>query len=231
MKKQLQNILDFNKSIINDYTKEFDNYWNFLYDLNKIIISIGQNLDKTKYNKIGENIWISKKAIIDKSATITGPCIIDDYSIVKVNAFIRENVIIGKNCVIGNSSEVKNSVLFDEAKIPHFNYIGDSILGYKAHFGAGSITSNIKSDESLVVVKLNKIKYNTNKKKLGSIVGDYVEIGCNCVLNPGVIIGRNSTIYPLTMVRGEIKENKIVKSLNETIDKKGGSNCENIYRF
>ena len=166
------------------------------------------------------NIWISKTAKVDNTARIMGPCIIDDDSEIKVNSFIRGNVIIGKGCVVGNSSEIKNSVLFDEAKIPHFNYIGDSILGYKSHFGAGSLTSNVKSDESFVNVIVSGNKYITNMKKIGAVVGDNVEIGCNAVLTPGTIVGKNSTVYPLTMVRGEIGINKIVKSMNEIIDKR-----------
>ena len=220
MKEQLQDILDFNKSNINDYCNSYKNYWEFLKDLKNIIIDIGNNLDKNKYDEVDSNIWISKTANVDNTARIVGPCIIDDYCEIRVNAFIRGNVIIGKKCVVGNSSEVKNSVLFDESRIPHFNYIGDSILGYKSHFGAGSLTGNIKSDESFVNVIFNGNKYNTNMKKLGSIVGDNVEIGCNAVLTPGTIVGRNSTIYPLTMVRGEIGSNKIVKSMNEIVDKR-----------
>ena len=220
MYEQLQNILNFNKSIINVYCNDYNNYWEFIKDLKNIIINIGNNLDKTKYDEVEPNIWISKTAKVDNTARIMGPCIIDDDSEIKVNSFIRGNVIIGKGCVVGNSSEIKNSVLFDEAKIPHFNYIGDSILGYKAHFGAGSLTSNVKSDESFVNVTLNENKYHTDMKKIGAVVGDYVEIGCNAVLTPGAIIGRNSTIYPLTMVRGEISSNKIVKSANEIVEKR-----------
>lgn len=219
MKEQLQSILDFEKSIINEYSNVFDNYWDFIKNLNKIIISLGKNLDKEQYDEISPNIWISKKAIVHNTATIIAPCIIDDYAEIRVNAFIRGNAIVGKKCVVGNSSEIKNAVLFDEAKIPHFNYIGDSILGNKAHFGAGAITSNVKSDSSEVVVTLNGIKYNTNMKKVGSIVGDNVEIGCNAVLTPGVVIGRDSSVYPLTMVRGEIASNKIVKSTYEIVSK------------
>lgn len=222
MKEQLKEILDFEKSIINNYCEGFNNYWEILKNLNKLIIVIGECLDKTKYDEVKPNVWISKSANIDSTARINGPCIIGDNAEVRVNAFIRGSVIIGKGCVVGNSSEIKNSILFDEAKAPHFNYIGDSILGYKAHFGAGALTSNVKSDESLVKVILNGNKYDTNMKKVGSVVGDNVEIGCNAVLTPGVIIGKNSTIYPLTMVRGEIESNKIVKSTNEIVTKEKG---------
>lgn len=220
MKEQLKDILDFNKSIINVYCNYYTNYWELLKDLKNIIINIGNNLDKNKYDEVEHNVWISKTAKVDNTARIIGPCIIDDDCEIRVNAFIRGNVIIGKECVVGNSSEIKNAILFDEAKIPHFNYIGDSILGYKSHFGAGSLTSNVKSDESFVKVTINGKRYDTNMKKIGSIVGDNVEIGCNAVLTPGTIIGRNSTIYPLTMVRGEIGSNKIVKSTNKIVDKR-----------
>ena len=220
MKEQLSNIIDFEKSIINCYCDNYDNYWEILKDLKNIIPIIGNNLNKTEYYEKEPNIWISKNAKIDPTAHIIAPCIIDEGSEIRVNAYIRGNVIIGKGCVVGNSSEIKNSILFDESKVPHFNYVGDSILGYKAHFGAGSITSNVKSDESFVSVTINGNSYNTNMKKIGSIVGDNSEIGCNAVLTPGVIIGRNTTIYPLTMVRGEINSNKIVKSMNEIVDKR-----------
>ena len=220
MKEQLRDILDFNKSIINVYCNDYNAYWELLKNLKSIIICIGNNLDKTKYDEVEPNVWISKTATVHSSACITGPCIIDDDSEIRVNAYIRGNVIVGKGCVVGNSSEIKNSVLFDEAKIPHFNYIGDSILGYKSHFGAGSLTSNVKSDESFVNVIVSGNKYITNMKKIGAVVGDNVEIGCNAVLTPGTIVGKNSTVYPLTMVRGEIGINKIVKSMNEIIDKR-----------
>ena len=220
MKEQLSNIINFDKSIIRKYCDNYDNYWEFLKNLKNIIPIIGNNLNKTEYYEKEPNIWISKNAKIDPTAHIIAPCIIDEGSEIRVNAYIRGNVIIGKRCVVGNSSEIKNSILFDESKVPHFNYVGDSILGYKAHFGAGSITSNVKSDESFVSVTINGNSYNTNMKKIGSIVGDNSEIGCNAVLTPGVIIGRNTTIYPLTMVRGEINSNKIVKSMNEIVDKR-----------
>ena len=220
MNEQLQDILDFNRTIINGYYDDYDNYWEFLKDLKNIIISIGNNLDKNKYDEVEPNVWISKKSKIDCTARIIGPCIIDENSEIRVNAYIRENVILGKGCVVGNSSEIKNSILFDEVKVPHFNYIGDSILGYKVHFGAGALISNLKSDVSFDNVTLHGNNYDTNTKKIGAVVGDNVEIGCNAVLTPGTIVGKNSTVYPLTMVRGEIGINKIVKSMNEIIDKR-----------
>lgn len=222
MRKQLQDILNFEKSIIEDYIEDFDSYWDFLQKLKQIVITIGSHLDIQKYDEIYPNVWVSKKALLNPTAQIIGPCIIDDYAEIRVNAFIREGVIIGKNCIVGNSSEVKNSILFDDSKIPHFNYVGDSILGHNAHFGAGAITSNVKYDSSAISVTLNGHKYDTNMTKVGSVVGDDVEIGCNAVLTPGSVVGRNSTVYPLTMVRGEISSNKIVKSMNEIVEKQEG---------
>ena len=219
MLMQLDNILDFENSLIKDYIIEYENYWTFLRDLKSIIIKIGSNLDKQQYLEVKPNIWVSKTASVHPSAEINPPCIIGAYTEIRVNAFIRGSVIIGDYCVVGNSSEIKNSILFNEAKVPHFNYVGDSIMGYKAHLGAGAITSNVKSDSSYIKIKLGGKNYETNMKKIGSIIGDNVEVGCNAVLSPGTIIGRNTNIYPLTMVRGEIEEDKIVKSQDNIVGK------------
>ena len=166
-----------------------------------------------------DNIWIHKNAHVFESAYIMGPCIIDDGAEIRHCAFIRGGVIIGKNSVLGNSCEAKNAILFDNVQVPHFNYVGDSILGSHAHMGAGSITSNVKSDKKLVVIKSGDEVLETGIKKVGAFLGDNVEIGCNCVLNPGTFIGPNSRIYPLTSVRGVIKENSIVKSMNIIVEK------------
>lgn len=219
MDSYISSIINFKNSILGKYITDYDNYWEIIADLKSLIIKVGKNLDKEKYEEKYPNVWISKSAIIDERAKIIGPCIIDENAEIRINTFIRGGVVIGKGCVVGNSSEIKNAVLFDEAKIPHFNYIGDSIIGYKAHFGAGAITSNIKSDESTIKLRINNNTFETNKRKLGSLVGDFVEIGCNCVLNPGVIIGSNTNIYPLVMVRGEIGKNKIVKSMDNIVEK------------
>ncbi len=175
---------------------------------------LGSTLDDS-YEQIQEGIWIAKDAVIDDTASITGPCIIDHNAELRHNAFIRGNAIIGKNCVFGNSCEIKNAILFDGAKVPHFSYVGDSILGYNAHLGAGVITSNLKSDKSPVVIKEEE-PLNTGMNKVGAFIGDYVEVGCNTVLNPGTIVGPNTSIYPLTNVRGIIPANMIVKN-NEMI--------------
>ena len=210
MQEYLKNLFDFNKTIASSYILKYD-YPEVLNHIGEIIFEISKTLNND-YQEISPNVFVHKSVKIDKSATIIGPCLILENSEIRVNAYIRGNVIIGKNCVIGNSTELKNAILFDEVKVPHFNYIGDSILGYKVHFGAGSLTSNVKSDESNVTLTINSEKIKTNRKKIGALVGDKVEIGCNTVLTPGSIIGKNTTIYPLVMVRGEIQENKIVKA-------------------
>ena len=210
MQEYLKNLFDFNKTIASSYILKYD-YPEVLNHIGEIIFEISKTLNND-YQEISPNVFVHKSVKVDKSATIIGPCLILENSEIRVNAYIRGNVIIGKNCVIGNSTELKNAILFDEVKVPHFNYIGDSILGYKVHFGAGSLTSNVKSDESNVTLTINSEKIKTNRKKIGALVGDKVEIGCNAVLTPGSIIGKNTTIYPLVMVRGEIPENKIVKS-------------------
>lgn len=217
MQEYLKNLFDFNKTIASSYILKYD-YPEVLNHIGEIILEISKTLNND-YQEISSNVFVHKSVKIDKSATIIGPCLVLENSEIRVNAYIRGNVIIGKNCVIGNSTELKNAILFDEVKVSHFNYIGDSILGYKVHFGAGSLTSNVKSDESNVTLTINSEKIKTNRKKIGALVGDKVEIGCNAVLTPGSIIGKNTTIYPLVMVRGEIPENKIVKSTT-MVDKK-----------
>lgn len=221
MNEFINNNINLDKTITKDYILKFG-YPEILSNINNIISSI----DKSQYKEIKTGVYVGENVIISDSATIIGPCIIGDNTEIRVNAFIRENVIIGKNCVIGNSCELKNSIVFDSCQIPHFNYIGDSILGYKVHFGAGSITSNLKSDNSNVVLKVNNNSLITNKRKVGSIVGDNTEIGCNSVLAPGTVIGSNSVIYPLTFVRGEILANRIVKSMTNIVSKN-----ENISRL
>ena len=184
------------------------------------IKEIGPALDKEIYEERGENIWIARSAKIAPSASITGPCIIGERTEVRHCAFIRGNAIVGKNAVVGNSCELKNVVLFDNVQTPHFNYVGDSILGYKSHMGAGSITSNVKSDKTLVVIKNGAERIETGRKKVGAILGDYVEVGCNSVLNPGSVIGRHSIIYPTSCVRGVLAENSIHKNDGTVLSRK-----------
>lgn len=193
--------------------------WEALGDIGDFIISLGKSLPADKFYNPSENVWIAKTANVYPSAYIAGPCIVDENAEVRHCAFIRGNALIGKNCVVGNSTELKNVVLFNNVQVPHYNYVGDSILGYKAHMGAGSITSNVKSDKTLVVVKNSGELLPTGRKKFGAILGDNVEVGCNSVLNPGTVVGRGSSIYPVSCVRGVVPENSIYKA-NDSIVKK-----------
>jgi NDP-sugar pyrophosphorylase family protein len=192
---------------------EFEYPWEVLSRIKEIILDIGESLSAELYEKRGEGIWIAKSANVAESAYIGAPCIIGERTEVRHCAFIRGSALIGDDCVVGNSVELKNCILFDSVQVPHYNYVGDSILGYKSHMGAGSITSNVKSDKSLVVVKRRDgVNYQTGLKKMGAALGDYVEVGCNSVLNPGTVVGRESNIYPLSSVRGVIPSQSIFKS-------------------
>ena len=191
-----------------------------LSEIKSFIIELGKTLDKDKFDEISENVWVAKSAKVFPSAYIGAPCIIDENAEVRHCAFIRGSVLVGKNCVVGNSTEVKNSIIFDNVQIPHYNYIGDSVLGYKSHLGAGSITSNVKSDKTPVTVKTDDGKIETGLKKFGAMVGDYTEVGCNSVLCPGTVLGKNCTVYPLSRVRGYIPENRIFKAEGNVVEKK-----------
>lgn len=216
---KIDNLYDLEKTIAKDIFKGVTYPWEVLAKINDFIIELGNSLDKNEFEKIGENIWAHKTCKIAKTAYINGPVIIDENAEIRHCAFIRGKAIIGKNSVVGNSTELKNVILFDNVQVPHYNYVGDSILGYKSHMGAGSITSNVKSDKKLVAIKNGETKIETNLKKVGAMLGDYVEVGCGSVLNPGTIIGRNTNIYPLSSVRGVVKENSIYKNQNEIIEK------------
>lgn len=205
----IEKYLDLDKTITKPYLLKYG-YPEILNHIQEIIIELGNNLEND-YKKISDNVWIHQSVKLIDNINLTGPCIIGKNTELRPGVYIRGNVIVGNDSVIGNSTELKNAILFDGVKVPHFNYIGDSVLGYKVHFGAGSITSNVKSDESLVSLVINDEKVLTNRKKIGALVGDMSEIGCNAVLTPGTIIGKNTTIYPLVMVRGLIEENSIVK--------------------
>ncbi|MDD4187524.1 MAG: DapH/DapD/GlmU-related protein [Bacilli bacterium] len=211
-------LFSLNESITGKYLKNFNYPYEALPHIKEFILEIINSLDKEEY-KIDKNIAIAKNATIHPSAVILGPAIIGKNTNIRVNAFIRENVIIGDNCVIGNSCEFKNTIIFNSSQIPHFNYVADSILGYKAHLGAGVITSNLKADQTNVTIKYNNKKNDTGLRKFGALIGDNAEIGCNTVLNPGTIIGRNSTVYPLSSVRGYVPENHIYKNEEEIIQK------------
>ena len=186
--------------------------WEALGEIKDFILSLGESLSEDEYEKRGEDVWIAKDAKVFPSAYIAGPAIIGHGTEVRHCAFIRGSALIGDNCVIGNSVEVKNAVIFDNVQVPHYNYVGDSVLGYRSHMGAGSVTSNVKSDRSLVVVKNGDELIETGRKKFGAILGDYAEIGCNSVLNPGTVIGRRSSVYPTSCVRGVVPEDSIYKN-------------------
>lgn len=217
---EIKNLYNLNETIAKDIFEGCIYPWEVLPKIKDFIITIGESLNKEEYEKIGENIWIAKSAKIAKTAYINGPAIIGKNAEVRHCAFIRGNAIVGENSVVGNSTELKNVILFDNVQVPHYNYVGDSILGYKSHMGAGSITSNVKSDKKLVVIKNKEEKIETGLKKIGAMLGDEVEIGCGSVLNPGTIIGSHTNIYPLSSVRGVIKANSIYKNQNEIVDKK-----------
>lgn len=208
----IKNILNLDKTISAYLFKEVNNYWDVLPKIKEYIITLGNSLDKNNYKEIEKNIWIGKNVKIDKLATIIAPCIIDDDTEIRPGAYIRGNVIIGKKCVIGNSTEIKNSIIFDEAQLPHYNYVGDSIIGNHAHLGAGVILSNLKNDKTNIVIKNKNEKIETNLRKMGAIIGDNVDVGCNSVCFPGTIIKNNTSVYPLTRVRGVIDSNSIMKS-------------------
>lgn len=194
--------------------------WEVLPLISEFIVNFGKTLPSNKFEKIGDNIWVAKSAKVAPSASITGPCIIDEDAEIRHCAFIRGNAIVGKNSVVGNSTELKNVILFDNVQVPHYNYVGDSVLGYRSHMGAGSITSNVKSDKTLVTVKLDDKKIETGFKKFGAMLGDFVEVGCGSVLNPGTVIGKNTNIYPLSSVRGFVPENSIFKSQQEIVGRR-----------
>lgn len=215
----MNNILDLNKTIAISIFNNTKYYWEVLPKIKEYILILGNSLDKDNYTLIKENVWIGKNVEIDKLSTIIGPAIIDDGTILRPGAFIRENVIIGKNCVIGNSTEIKNSIIFDNAQIPHYNYVGDSILGYHTHLGAGVVLSNLKNDKKNINIKYNGKIIETNLRKFGAIIGDNSDIGCNSVLCPGSIIGKNTSVYPLTRLRGVIDSDSIVKSENVIVRK------------
>lgn len=207
------------ETIAGEIFKDITYPWEVLPKIGEFIVALGNTLPEDKYDKKDGNVWIAKSAKVFPSAYINGPAIIDEEAEIRHCAFIRGNAIVGKGAVVGNSTELKNVILFNKVQVPHYNYVGDSILGYKAHMGAGSITSNVKSDKTLVVVKAGDEQCETGLKKFGAMLGDYVEVGCNSVLNPGTVIGRQSNIYPTSMVRGVIPANSIYKKMGEIAEK------------
>ena len=216
---QIQNLYDLTQTIAAPLFEGATYPWELLPKISAFIIELGNRLPEDKYEKRGENVWIAKSATVFPTAYINGPCIIDEEAEVRHCAFIRGNAIVGKGAVVGNSTELKNVILFNKVQVPHYNYVGDSILGYKSHMGAGSITSNGKSDKTLVVVKSPYGNIETGLKKMGAMLGDNVEVGCNSVLNPGTVIGRCSNVYPTSMVRGFIEPDSIYKKQGEIVSK------------
>lgn len=205
-------LFDLSRTQAADYLKKFTYPWEALSGIKDFILSLGAVLNKDEYTEVAPCVWVHKTAEISPSAYVGAPCIIGENTEVRHCAFIRGSALVGNNCVVGNSTELKNVILFDNVQVPHYNYVGDSILGYKSHMGAGSITSNVKSDKSLVTVNSCLEKIATGLKKFGAVLGDFVEVGCNSVLNPGTVIGRNSNVYPLSCVRGYVPANSIYKT-------------------
>ncbi len=215
----VKNLYTLEETIAAELLKEVTYPWEALPKISGFIVALGKTLPADKYEEVKENVWIAKSATVAETANINGPAIIDEDAEIRHCAFIRGNAIVGKGAVVGNSTELKNVILFNKVQVPHYNYVGDSILGFKSHMGAGSITSNVKSDKTLVVVKNGEEKVETGLKKFGAMLGDNVEVGCNSVLNPGTVIGRNSNVYPTSMVRGCIPAGSIYKKQGEIAEK------------
>ncbi|MGI6070949.1 MAG: UDP-N-acetylglucosamine pyrophosphorylase [Blautia sp.] len=215
----IENLLDLNETMAAELFEGKTYPWEVLPQIKDFILKLGQTLDPEEYDCRDGNVWIAKSAQVAPTACICGPAIIGKDTEVRHCAFIRGNAIVGEGCVVGNSTELKNVVLFNKVQVPHYNYVGDSVLGYKSHMGAGSICSNVKSDKKLVVVKGDSESVETGLKKFGAMLGDHVEVGCGSVLNPGTVIGRNSNIYPLSPVRGCVPENSIYKDKDHIVRK------------
>ncbi len=212
-------LFDLSKTIAAPLLEQSEYPWQILGEIKNFVVTLGESLDKERFEEVSPQVWVAKSAKVYPSAYIGAPCIIDEDAEIRHCAFIRGGVIVGKNCVVGNSTEMKNSIIFDNVQIPHFNYVGDSVLGFKSHLGAGAVTSNVKSDKTLVTVANDGEKIETGLKKFGAMVGDFTEVGCNSVLCPGTVIGKNCTVYPLSRVRGFLKENSIFKSQENIVTK------------
>ena len=212
MELRITDLLDLSHTMAGEYLSGFSYPWEALDGIKELIISLGGKLSGEEYDEVSPQVWVHKTATVAPTAFLGAPCIIGAETEVRHCAFIRGSALVGKKCVVGNSVELKNVILFDNVQTPHYNYVGDSILGYKSHMGAGSITSNVKSDKTLVVIKNGDEHIPTGIKKVGAMLGDYVEVGCNSVLNPGTVIGRHSNVYPTSCVRGVIPENCIWKT-------------------
>ena len=216
---KITELYNLDETIAKDLLSKYTYPWEVLAHINDFILELGATLPTDEYNKIGDDVWVHKTATVFESAYIHGPAIICKDAEVRHCAFIRGKAIVGEGAVVGNSTELKNVILFNKVQVPHYNYVGDSILGYKSHMGAGSITSNVKSDKKLIVIKNGTEKIETGIKKIGAMLGDNVEVGCGSVLNPGPVIGKNTNIYPLSSVRGVVPANSIYKNKNEIVEK------------
>ena len=216
---KISNLYDLNETIAKEYLEQFTYPWEALKGISEFIKKLGPTLDPEKFEKRGEDIWVAKSAKVAPTACLNGPLIIDEEAEIRHCAFVRGSAIVGKGSVVGNSTELKNDIIFNSVQVPHYNYVGDSILGYKSHMGAGSITSNVKSDKKLVIVKAKDTQIETGLKKFGAMLGDEVEVGCGSVLNPGTVVGSHSNVYPLSSVRGVVPANSIYKNKNEVVEK------------
>lgn len=214
---KISSLYSLDKTIAADIFEGLTYPWEALPKISEFIIQLGKTLDPNIYEQRGENIYVARSAKVALTAYLGGPLIICEGAEIRHCAFIRGSAIVGRNAVVGNSTELKNSLLFDSVQVPHYNYVGDSILGYKAHMGAGSITSNLKADKTLVTIMCRGEKIETGVKKFGAMLGDYADIGCNSVLNPGTVIGKNTSVYPLSMVRGYVESGSIYKNKNEVV--------------
>lgn len=215
----IQALYDLNETIAREIFEGCTYPWEILPKIGDFIVKLGAMLPEEEYDKKGDDVWIARSADVSPTAYINGPCIIGKNAEVRHCAFIRGKAIVGEGAVVGNSTELKNVILFNKVQVPHYNYVGDSILGFRAHMGAGSITSNVKSDKKLITIKTPEGSIDTGMKKIGAFLGDYVEVGCGSVLNPGTIVGRNSNIYPLSSVRGYVLAGSIYKNCNEVVEK------------
>ena len=217
MELKMEALLDLSHTLAAEYLAQFTYPWEALDGIKAMILALGESLPAEEYDQVSPQVWVHKTAIVAPTAYLGAPCIIGAETEVRHCAFVRGSALVGKKCVVGNSVELKNVILFDNVQTPHYNYVGDSILGYKSHMGAGSITSNVKSDKTLVTVKAGEERIETGRKKFGAILGDRVEVGCNSVLNPGTVLGRDASVYPLSCVRGVVPEGHIYKTGGETV--------------
>ena len=217
---KISSLYTLSETIAAPLLEQYEYPWEALAGIKNFIVELGNSLPKDRFEQRGENVWVAKSAAVAPTACLNGPCIVDEEAEVRHCAFVRGSAIIGKGAVVGNSTELKNVILFNKVQVPHYNYVGDSILGYRAHMGAGSITSNVKSDKTLVVVKGGQDRIATGLKKFGAMLGDCVEVGCNSVLNPGTVIGKNTNIYPLSCVRGYVPADNIYKGEKGIVKKR-----------